>query len=55
MKYLLTKSLFLTFILTLLTQIHSKPKINTIDQTNFDKFSKDNSYWIVQISNSPCP
>ena len=46
---------FLSIILILCTQIQAKPKITRIDDTNFDKFSKDGSYWIIQISNTPCP
>jgi hypothetical protein len=48
----------LTIVLTLLIvlgQIEAKGKISRIDQSNFEKFTKDGSYWIMQISNSPCP
>ena len=28
----------------------SKPKIRTLNQQNMEQFSKDNSYWLIQIS-----
>lgn len=38
-------------ILTLtIVSLEAKAKVRIIDDSNFDQFSKDNSYWIIQIS-----
>lgn len=46
---------FLTVVIILLSSVSTKPKVARIDDTNFEKFQKDGSYWIIQISNTPCP
>lgn len=52
----LPKLLFIfVFILLLSANIEAKAKIYEIKESNFDKFTKDASYWILQISNTPCP
>jgi hypothetical protein len=51
-----SKSLvFLIVAIILLSTVSAKPKVSRIDDTNFEKFQKDGSYWIIQISNTPCP
>ncbi len=50
------KFIFVTvFLLFFAFNLEAKAKISRIDESNFEKFTNDGSYWIMQISKSPCP
>lgn len=49
------KVIFFLVFLFLISDLEAKAKITRIDDTNFEKFQNDGSYWIIQISNAPCP
>lgn len=44
----------LLICLLLISHLEGKAKISKIDDSNFEKLKNDGSYWIIQISNSPC-
>lgn len=49
---LLTSIVLLLAITTVLSQ---KSKIRKLSESNLEAFSKDNSYWLIQIAGTPSP
>ena len=45
-----SKTLVLLVLALTIVSLQAKAKIRAIDESNFEQFSKDNSYWIIQIS-----